>query len=161
MCVSASDDKNTSVLYQNLLNVALRSAKQNTTLDIVVLYDGPDNHPFCDIISKYSVKKIDWRFSHYEELKLTFKEDVLIKQTGKKTIDYKKLAGTFMRLDIPFIEKEDQYVLYVDIDVMFMKNLDLEILPKPKIVMAGPEFNKSIRESGYLTQVFFILMLKR
>lgn len=149
MCVSASEDEKTSILYQNLLNVALKSAKHNTTLDIIVLYDGPENHPFCEIINKYSVKKIDWRFSHFDDLKETYTKDVLLKQTGKDSIDYKKLSGTFMRLDIPFIEKEDQYVLYADIDVMFMKALDLDALPKPKILMVGPEFNKSIVDAGY------------
>lgn len=149
MCVSVSDDINTSALYQNLLNVALKSAKLNTSLNIIVLYDGPENHDFSKLIDSYSVKRINWRFSHFEDLKHTYTKEVLLKQTGKDSIDYKKLAGTFMRMDIPFIERDDQYVLYVDIDVMFMSDLNLESLPRPKVVMVGPEFNKSITDAGY------------
>ncbi|WP_074945281.1 glycosyltransferase [Succinivibrio dextrinosolvens] len=149
MCVSASNDEKTSTLYQNLLKVALRTATQNTSLDIVVLYDGPENHPFRDIIDSYPVKRIDWVFSHFEDLKKTFTKDILLTQTGRDSIDFKKLAGTFMRLDIPFIEKEESYVLYADIDVMFMADLNLESLTKPKVLMVGPEFKKTIQEAGY------------
>ena len=50
-----------------------------------------------------------------------------------------------MRLDIPFLEKEEDYVFYTDIDVYFQSNVSLEVLKLPKYLSATPEFNKNIK----------------
>ncbi|EFG11904.1 hypothetical protein CW3_3277, partial [Bacteroides xylanisolvens SD CC 1b] len=36
-----------------------------------------------------------------------------------KDIEYSRIFGTFMRMEIPIIEKEDEYVLYTDMDIIF------------------------------------------
>lgn len=37
----------------------------------------------------------------------------------RKEIEYNRIFGTFMRMEIPVVEKEEKYVLYSDIDVIF------------------------------------------
>lgn len=142
MCVSVGEDCCTASLYSELLTVALKSARQNTSLDIVVLYDGPKSHYILNILASYNVKIIRHTFSHFEDLKKTFSPDILFSKTGKNSIDFKKLSGTFMRLDVPFIENDDDYVLYTDIDVIFNKDINDTELTKPKIIAAGPEVSK-------------------
>lgn len=57
-------------------------------------------------------------FSHKEDLIKTFPESYLKERFGKVD-SYEKIAGTFMRLDVPFVEAEEEYVLYADLDVYF------------------------------------------
>lgn len=53
-----------------------------------------------------------------------------------------------MRLDIPFLEKDDQFVLYTDIDVMFLQSPSLDHL-SPPILAAGPEFERNTEKMKY------------
>ncbi|SKA62354.1 Lipopolysaccharide biosynthesis protein, LPS:glycosyltransferase [Succinivibrio dextrinosolvens DSM 3072] len=150
MCVAVGDDSSTTELYSDLLTVALKSARQNTSLDLVVLYDGPKEHRIYDILCRYNVKIIEHPFSHFDCLKKTFTPDILLSKTGKSSIDFKKLSGTFMRLDIPFIEKGEDYVLYTDVDVIFNRDIkDLDLL-NPKLVAAGPE----VSQDYYIGDIF-------
>ena len=48
--------------------------------------------------------------------------------------------GTLLRLEIPFIEEADQFVLYTDCDVLFTGLVDLSLL-KPKYFAAAPGHN--------------------
>lgn len=146
MCVAVGNDHNTSELYSDLLTVALKSARQNTSLDLVVLYDGPKDHRIYELLLSYNVKIIEHPFSHFECLNKTFTPDILLSKTGKSSIDLKKLSGTFMRLDIPFIENDDDYVLYTDVDVIFNKDIEDSDLSKPKVVSAGPEVSREYHE---------------
>jgi len=146
MCVAVGDDSCTTELYSDLLTVALKSARLNTSLDLVVLYDGPKEHHIYEVLKSYHVIIIERSFSHFDCLSKTFSPDILLSKTGKSSIDLKKLSGTFMRLDIPFIENEDDYVLYTDVDVIFNKDIKEIDLSKPKVVSAGPEVSKDFRE---------------
>lgn len=160
MCVSVGDDSNTTDLYSDLLTVALKSARQNTSLDLVVLYDGPKVHRIYDILTRYNVKIIEHPFSHFDCLKKTFTPDILLSKTGKSSIDFKKLSGTFMRLDIPFIEKDDDYVLYTDVDVIFNKDIKDYDLLKPKIVAAGPEVSRDYHEGDIFNAGILFMKVK-
>ncbi|WP_164954500.1 glycosyltransferase [Succinivibrio dextrinosolvens] len=148
MCVSVSEDDVTSSLYSELLEVSLNSARKNTSLDIIILYDGPDKHIYMDVMNKYNVKIIRWKFSHFEALKKTFTAEYLKKTFNKNAIDYNKIAGTFMRFDIPFIEMDDEYVLYSDIDVIFNKEIRLDSFNKTKVIAAGPETDKDFADGN-------------
>lgn len=160
MCVSVGDDSNTTELYSDLLTVALKSARQNTTLDLVVLYDGQKEHRIYDVLCKYHVKIIEHSFSHFDCLKKTFTPDILLSKTGKSSIDFKKLSGTFMRLDIPFIENDDEYVLYADVDVIFNKDIKDSDLLKPKIVAAAPEISRDYHEGDILNAGILFMNVK-
>lgn len=140
-------DKNNAV-YTELFEVALKSARQNTTLDLYALYDGPKEHPCYTLMEKYAVKIIEHQFSHKNDIAKTYTESYLLSHYGK-VIPYEKLAGTFMRLDIPFIEKTDDFVLYSDIDVIFLEDIKEEDFPKTKYLAAVSEFSKNIEDDGY------------
>ena len=146
MCVAVGDDSSTTELYSDLLTVALKSARQNTSLDLVVLYDGPKEHRIYEVLLEYNVKIIEHQFSHFDCLNKTFTHEILLAKTGNSSIDLRKLSGTFMRLDIPFIENEDDYVLYTDVDVIFNKDINNTDLSKPRVVSAGPEVSREYHE---------------
>ena len=130
-------------VYIDLLEVTLKSAVNNTTLDLYALYDGNNTGACYDLLRKYNVNIIFHKFSHEDFLPQVYPKSYLKQQYGK-AISYKKIAGTFMRLDIPFIEKNDEFVLYCDIDVLFNSDINLDELPKPRYLAAAPEFDKNI-----------------
>lgn len=130
-------------VYLDLLEVTLKSANSNTTLDLYALYDGSITSRCHELLRKYNVNVIYHKFSHEEYLPKVYPLSYMQKKLGK-VVSYKKIAGTFMRLDIPFIEKEDDYVLYSDIDVIFNSDITLDELPHPRYLAAAPEFEKDI-----------------
>ena len=130
-------------VYIDLLEVTLKSAVKNTSLDLYALYDGKVDSRCYSLLKKYNVNIILHKFSHEQFLPIVYPEDYMKQQYGK-VISYKKIAGTFMRLDIPFIEKDDEFVLYCDIDVLFNCEISLDELPKPHYLAAAPEFEKDV-----------------
>jgi lipopolysaccharide biosynthesis glycosyltransferase len=126
-----------SKLYKEMYLVALKSAIKNTTLKPILLYDGNDDI-FCSEVENLSGKIIRHKFS------LTIKDNY-----KKKSDDWKAIAsGTFLRIDIPVIcEKidiKDNFVLYTDVDVLFMKDVVDELENrKPKYFSVCPETNKN------------------
>lgn len=130
-------------VYIDLLEVTLKSANSNTSLVLYALYDGNIESPCYKLLKKYKVNIISHKFSHEQYLPKIYPLSYLEKKFGK-VIPYRKIAGTFMRLDIPFIEKDEDYVLYCDIDVMFNKDIRLDELPLPRYLAAAPEFDKDI-----------------
>ena len=140
-CFTAPDKENS--VYVDLLEVSLKSAAQNTTLDLYALYDGPDDGSCYELLKKYHVTIIKHRFSHEHCLDRLYPEDWKLRSFGKIDSN-EKISGAFMRLDIPFVESQDEYVLYADIDVMFLSDIKLEELPHPRFLAAGPEFEKSL-----------------
>lgn len=145
-CLTAPDEANG--VYIDLLHVALKSARENTTLDLCALYDGPEDHPCYSLLSQYKVKIRKHVFSHKEDLIKTFPESYLKERFGKVD-SYEKIAGTFMRLDVPFVETEEEYVLYADLDVYFAKDIAKAELKLPKFLAAAPEFSKDIEKMTY------------
>ena len=111
-------------VYIDLLEVALKSATTNTSLDLYALYDGSKESPCYKLLQHYNVTTIFHKFSHEDYLPKVYPKNYLEQKFGK-CISYKKIAGSFMRLDIPFVEKEDDFVLYCDIDVFFNKEFFL------------------------------------
>lgn len=66
-------------------------------------------------------------------------------------------GGHWLRCDIPFIERYEDYVLYTDIDVVFMK--DVSIPPVVPIFLAcGPEHN--IDDYSYFNSGVMILNVR-
>ncbi len=148
MCIATPKDDNTSNVYASLLEVAIRTAKLNTSLKIKVLLDGDEHSKAYQICKEENIDVIFHSFSHKDYLQKTYPQEWAEAQFGKP-LDYDKLAGTFMRFDIPFIEKEEDYVLYSDIDVVFNSDICAEKLGKPKYLAAAPEFDKDIEHMSY------------
>lgn len=161
-CFTAPDSDNE--VYTNLFKLSLESALNNTSLILCILYDGPTNHKCFDLIKNYQenfpnrINVIPHEFSHKIYLKNAYPKKYLEKY--EITTSYDKLAGTFMRLDIPFIERDENFVLYTDIDVYFTDDVHLDKLPKPKYLAASPEFVKDPLQMSYFNAGVLLLNIK-
>lgn len=158
-CLTAPDHRNE--VYTNLFKVSLESALSNTTLDIKILYDGPQSHTIIDILNRNKslypnrISIIPHEFSRKKYLPLAYPDNYLRKR--KISSSYDKISGTFMRLDVPFIETQDDFVLYSDIDVYFNDNILLNNLSKPEYLSAAPEFQKTFKDMPYFNAGILLL----
>lgn len=125
--------------YFDMLKVALMSARKNTTLHLVCLYDGKENDPVYNLLKEYDVQIIIHEFPFKQEIRDIYPAKWMIDNLGK-LIDYNQIYGAFMRMEIPAIETEDQYVFYADVDVLFLGDIRLEDLPRPAYLAAAPEY---------------------
>jgi hypothetical protein len=108
-----------------MLWVALMSCRRNTRLVPHLLYSGGEHE---------NLERL--RKAGFNILKHTLSiEDDLVKYYGKK---YPRFCGHWLRIDIPDINAEDEYVLYTDIDVMFLRDIPVESI-KPKLIACSPE----------------------
>ena len=146
--------------YIDLLYVSLKSACENTNLDLYVVYDGTENGRCWEILQEFNVKIIRHTFSHKQYLPKTFSKEYIHKISGGQDIAYDKLAGAFMRLDIPFIEQEDDYVFYADIDVLFLKDFSHENFGETEYLSAAPEFSKDLQNMTYFNSGVLYLNVK-
>jgi len=48
--------------------------------------------------------------------------------------------GAFLRVDIPMIDTESEFILYTDCDVIFLRNPNIQNI-KPKLFSVAPEFD--------------------
>lgn len=116
---------------------ALRSSNKNTTLQPILVYDGNDTQ------FVYSVKNLGGRVHQHVFTGAT------TEAFNSRPIEWKKIAtGTYLRIDIPRICGDlgiyDKYVLYTDVDVLFVKDpVPILDLCKPEYFAACPEFSKN------------------
>lgn len=113
--------------YANLVQVAVHTARQYTTLQPVCIYDGEAN-ALTSWLEQAGVHVIR---------RSTF--------LGAITIQFSPIArGAYLRLEIPGVCREqgwtDEYVLYSDCDVMFQR----EVVPllqtlRPRFLALAPE----------------------
>lgn len=101
-------------LYSQLIKVAVYTANHNTSLEPFCIYDGKEND-LTAWLRKNHVKIIFHRTPHYQKLQTIGGSHFTIG------------SGAFLRVEIPQIIAingiEDEYVLYTDADVMFMKDV--------------------------------------
>ncbi len=122
-----------------------REREHYTPNDMLIRRGGEGNN-VCQLLERYGVQIIYHTFPFKQELKEIYTHEWM-ENTLHKTIDYSRIFGTFMRFEIPVVEKEDEFVLYTDIDVLFTSDIRLEDLPHPKVLAAGPEAEKDINRS--------------
>lgn len=151
-------DENSNV-YADALRVAITSGLQNTSLEFIVLYDGPEDHPIREFLSDSGVKVIEHRFSREAFLPKAYPENSH-QSTYTKDMGYRRLASTFTRFDIPFIETEDEFVLYTDVDVLFLRDIDLSVLPRPNYLAASQEWDKDAASMEYFNAGILLLNVK-
>jgi len=114
--------------YANLVQVAVHSAKTNTSLEPVCLYDGTDN-PLTAWLEDADVPVIRCR---------TFLQEWVA--------DLPPIPrGAYLRLEIPAVcvqhDWQDQWVLYTDCDVVFPRD------PVPLLADLQPQFFAAAPES--------------
>lgn len=134
--------------YMDLLQVTLSSARKNTTLKMICLYEGKVGDPVYRLLEEYGTEIILHEFPFKKEIMEIYPEEWMRKQLGK-VIPYSRIFGAFMRLEIPVVEQEDDYVMYTDIDVYFNADIRKEDLPEPRYLAAAPEFEIK-PEPGYM-----------
>lgn len=157
ICLTEPNSQND--VYNDLLEATVVSARQNTSLEVIALYDGSHSHRCYKIMIDNDVTVIDHSFSHKKYLDNTYPKEYLLSAHGRM-IPYDKISGTFMRFDVPFIEKEEDFVIYVDIDVIFLKDITLHDIPKPKYIAAAPEFCKDVSKITYFNAGIMVINVK-
>lgn len=110
-----------------LMRVAIKSCLANTALQPICIYNGEDQG-HVNQLGELGVQVI----RHTSSL-----EPLLRQGYGD---NYDKFSGHWLRVDIPFLETEDDVVLYADIDVMFREHPRPWITPR--YLGAAPETNR-------------------
>ena len=124
----ASNDK--SPKYDALIKAAVESALQNTSLEPYFIYDGDLNNPLIKWLETKGVKIIPHRVNFYNVIK---------SHPHEKYISI--ASGAFLRCDIPILNTEDDFVLYTDCDVIFLKDFDYKNLEQPEYFSCSSENN--------------------
>jgi len=112
--------------YKPLIKAAVISAIKNTTLEPCFIYDGTSDD-LTEWLEEKGVKIIYHKSNLYPILAKKYKDNEL-----------KISSGAYLRCDIPMLEKDEDYVLYTDCDVIFLKdvqNFDI----KPEYFCCAPE----------------------
>ena len=65
-----------------------------------------------------------------------------------------------MRMEIPVVEKEEKYVLYSDIDVIFNADILLEELPHPTYLAAAPEYERNVEDMEYFNAGVLVMNIQ-
>ena len=114
--------------YEPLIKAAVTSALQNTTLEPHFIFDGEPNE-LTQWLEEKGVKIIYHRSNLYPILEKKYKGNEL-----------KIASGAYLRCDIPIIEEEDDYILYTDCDVIFLKDVEPQ---KPEYFACTSEVDKN------------------
>lgn len=101
-------DNTKSKIYKDLAKAAVISAKKNTNLEPHLIYDGKADE-FTDWMDAHGVNVIYHQLSFLDKMK------------GLPVIEVGR--GAYLRTDIPLIEKENKYILYTDIDILFLRDV--------------------------------------
>lgn len=120
--------------FLDMIRVAVSSARANTSLRPHLLYDGGEN-TFTAEMRAAGVTVIRHRISFYDQLERAQK------RLRPDWPDYMRTAaGAFLRLDIPTIETQEDFVLYTDCDVMFLADPALDRF-RPAIFTVASQFD--------------------
>lgn len=120
--------------YKTCIMAAVLSCRAHTTLQpICVCYDGDRSLP-PDLVA----------FLDRNEVPLVRRRplilDLIAPFEGKvPTFSFAIATGAYLRYDVPFIETEDEFVLYTDCDVLFIDDPDLAGF-RPRFFACAPEF---------------------
>jgi hypothetical protein len=145
MCVSETSLSRELHGWRELMLVALKSARLHTNLKPHLVYDGQPS-AFTDELRSLGVEIIFHRVSFYDALA----------ERGESEKGYLPIAsGAFLRVDIPLLEKKDQYVLYTDLDVVFLKNIVLDSF-KPNFFSCAPQTARGAFDTDANTGVMVI-----
>lgn len=158
-----SDDVSNNDIYYYLFYCTLNSARKNTNLELHCLYDFRQKN--CNNIEDDRIFNLLKKFKVIIHLKTIDFENSLF---NIYTDDYLKSIGVtktslysrFLRFMIADIEKEDEYILYADTDLIFMKDISLESFNidkgLPKTVAVCPEFENTMTYSNFNAGVMLI-----
>ena len=115
--------------FAEIVLVAAHSALKNTDLEAHLIYDGLKNE-ITEYLSSIGVN------IHYHRSGAAHLIDGAKVQFGYVP---SVARGAYLRLDIPLIEHDDEYVIYTDCDVIFFSRPNIVDI-KPDILAAAPEY---------------------
>lgn len=119
------------IWYERLIKAAVVSCRKNTNLEPICLYYGED-HPVLDWLKSHSVRVI----GHSSSLL-----DTITSTPPRGQWQPSIATGAYLRLDIPLLEQEDDFVLYTDSDIIFTGPLEYEG-EQPEFFACAPEEKK-------------------
>lgn len=114
--------------FAEIVLVAAHSARQRTSLEPHLLYDGPKN-AITDYLSSIGVTV------HYHRSQIA----PLLNSAKAPGYSPNVARGAYLRLDIPLIETSDAFALYTDCDVTFFSDPKLTSI-EPVLLAACPEY---------------------
>jgi|LakMenE01Jun11ns_1017448.scaffolds.fasta_scaffold9792287_2 lipopolysaccharide biosynthesis glycosyltransferase len=122
----------------NLLKVAINSLKVNTTLEPVVIWDGYQDRTTGwlednDIPIIYHELSFIKQIKHFDFNKIQCKNKYIEDMYKHYPEYYNKtfIITESMRMDIPDLFPDEEYVLYCDCDVMFLKDPVFPLVKTP------------------------------
>jgi hypothetical protein len=121
--------------FPGLILAAVASARAHTTLEPHLLYDGAPNELTAQLLAM-GVKIIPHRISFHAEM-------------SRSTVPDFSLAvasGAYLRTEIPTLELDDEFVLYTDCDVIFLKQPSFLDLNPPYFASAPQTFQDDIND---------------
>ncbi|SFU49556.1 hypothetical protein SAMN02799631_00944 [Methylobacterium sp. 174MFSha1.1] len=137
------------------LIAAVESCLRSTSLKPHLVYDGPDN-ALLSYFRDRGVVVILHRLSFSAELD---------RHRGIAAINYNWLIGNALRFDIPKIEKDDQFILYTDTDVVFHQDIELGGLSAPlaavkEIIIQGDVMHEADRAFNAGVMVMNVVFMR-
>ena len=99
-----------------LLTAAVTSARRNTALRPVALYNGADPGHEAQLRA-LGAEVVRHRSSFEDDLRVGYGER------------FEAFSGHWLRVDLPLVAREEDVVLYTDVDVMFLRHP--EVAPPP------------------------------
>ncbi len=102
--------------WVELIEHAVKSCLQNTSLTPCLIYDGQEND-FIRNLQNRGVQIIYHRVSIYDDLR----HHCEAKFPGSDG-HLQVASSAFLRIDLPELLREDEYVLYTDCDVVFLRD---------------------------------------
>lgn len=138
--------------FENCIRVALHSCRKYTSLKpVCVWYDEEYQIPvnFHEMLERYGVEIVLGRGLIYQ---MAQSQGDSIKVALNHAV-----AGSYLRYEIPFIENEDEFVFYADVDVIFQSELDFSNI-KPRFFAAAPEFNRG--NYGYINSGIMVMNME-
>ena len=125
--------------FEQMIKVAVVSAQTNTNLSANCIYDG-QNTTLTRWLEAHDVQL------HYRQVPFhsrLFSTDVVERNNGT-AFRPEAACGYYLPLLISELKLVDEYILYTDCDVMFLKDVDLRTY-RPNILAAAPEI-KDMRD---------------
>lgn len=146
--------------YIDMLMATLSSARKNTTLDLYCLYDGTKDDKLYSLMKEYGVNIKIASIPFFDKIKKIYTNEYMFKVLGY-TISDNSLKSRFLRMLISEYEKEDDYILYCDTDILFLKDIKLSDFPKlPEFIGVCPEFYK-VDDYTYFNAGIMLINMKR
>jgi len=119
--------------WPELIKVAVASAQEHMQLAPHLIYDGQPN----DLTRWLEDRGVAIVHSKVPYL-AAFEPLARKKQHGREWLDM--VAGAFLRIEIPRLEQEDDFVLYTDCDILFTPAFTLNDIAMPRFfASSGPK----------------------